>query len=168
MTRDLQQKKPKHPRRPQLPSDVIGTPVRRLVHTVVYKQKLNQYIYALKLYEKHIDELIEQTTFELNKINNQPPLSKLRKFKTPQPIQLSPLSIQIPNHNCYNHYNCFSYNTPHCSHVPVNYAILSHFPPPPPSPALIPIRIEAITPTFEPPSPLNDLDPLVTSLNDVD
>ena len=84
-------------------------------------------------------------------------------------MQLSPLSIQIPSHNCYNHYNCFSYNTPHCSHVPVNYAIHSHFfPPPPPSPALIPIRIEAITPTFQPPSPLNDLDPLVTSLNDVD
>ena len=133
LTRDLQQKKPKHPRRPPLPSDVIGKPVRRLVHTVVYKQKLNQYIDALKLYEKHIDELIEQTTFELNKINNKPPPSKLRKFKTPQPIQLSPLSIQIPSHNCYNHYNCFSYNTPHCSHVPVNYAIHSHFPPPPPS-----------------------------------
>ena len=73
MTRDLQQKKPKHPRRPQLPSDVIDKPVRRLVHTVVYKQKLNQYIDALKLYEKHIDELIEQTIFELDKINNKPP-----------------------------------------------------------------------------------------------
>ena len=73
MTRDLQQKKPKHPRRPPLPSDVIGKPVRRLVHTVVYKQKLNQYIDALKLYEKHIDELIEQTTFELNKTNKKTP-----------------------------------------------------------------------------------------------
>ena len=148
LTRDVQQKKPKHPRRPSLPSDVIGKPIRRLVHTVFYKQKLNQYIDALKLYEKHIDELIEQTTFELNKINNKPLPSKLRKLKTPQPIQLSPLSIQIPSHNCYNHYNCFSYNTPHCSHVPVNYAIHSHFPPPPLSPALIPICIEAITPTF--------------------
>ena len=73
MTRDLQQKKPKHPRRPHLPSDIIDKPVRRLVHTVVYKQKLNQYIDALKMYEKHIDELIEQTTFELDKINNKPP-----------------------------------------------------------------------------------------------
>ena len=75
----------KHPRRPQLPSDVIDKPVRRLVHTVVYKQKLNQYIDALKLYEKHIDELIEQTTFELDKFNNKPSLSKLRKFKTFKP-----------------------------------------------------------------------------------
>ena len=73
LTRDLQQKKPKHPRRLHLPSDIIHQPVRRLVHTVFYKQKLNQYIAALKLYEKHIDELIEQTTFELDKINNTPP-----------------------------------------------------------------------------------------------
>ena len=168
LTRDLQQKKPKHPRRPHLPSDVIQQPVRRLVHSVVYKQKLNQYITALKLYEKHLDELIEQTTFELDKINNTPPLSKLRKFKTTHPVQLSPLSIQIPSNNCCNHYNCFPSNPLHCSHVPLNYALHSHFPPPPPSPALIPIRVEAITPTFQPPSPLNDLDPLVTSLNDVD
>ena len=81
MTSDLQQKKPKHPRRPPLPSDVIGKPVRRLVHTVVYKQKLNQYIDALKLYEKHIDEPFEQTTFELNKINNQPPPFQIEKFQ---------------------------------------------------------------------------------------
>ena len=151
-----------------MPSDIIQQPVRRLVHSVVYKQKLNQYITALKLYEKHLDELIEQTTFELDKINHTPPLSKLRKFKPPQPLQLSPLSIQIPSHNCCNHYNCFPSNPLHCSHVPLNYAMHSHFPPPPPSPALIPIRVEAITPTFQPPSPLNDLDPLVTSLNDVD
>ena len=168
LTRDLQQKKPKHPRRPHLPSDIIQQPVRRLVHSVVYKQKLNQYITALKLYEKHLDALIEQTTFELDKINNTPPLSKLRKFKTTHPVQLSPLSIQIPSNNCCNHYNCFPSNPLHCSHVPLNYTMHSHFPPPPPSPALIPIRIEAITPTFQPPSPLNDLDPLVTSLNDVD
>ena len=168
LTRDLQQKKPKHPRRPHLPSDIIQQPVRRLVHSVVYKQKLNQYITALKVYEKHLDELIEQTTFELDKLNNTPPLSKLRKFKTTQPMQLSPLSIQIPSHNCCNHYNCFPSNPLHCSHVPLKYNMHSHFPPPPPSPALIPIRVEAITPTFQPPSPLNDLDPLVTSLNDVD
>ena len=168
LTRDLQQKKPKHPRRPHLPSDIIQQPVRRLVHSVVYKQKLNQYITALKLYEKHLDALIEQTTFELDKINNTPPLSKLRKFKTTYPVQLSPLSIQIPSNNCCNHYNCFPSNPLHCSHVPLNYTMHSHFPPPPPSPALIPIRIEPITPTFQPPSPLNDLDPLVTSLNDVD
>ena len=129
LTRDLQQKKPKHPRRPHLPSDIIQQPVRRLVHSVVYKQKLNQYIAALKLYEKHLDELIEQTTFELDKVNNTPPLSKLRKFKTPQPMQLSPLSIQIPSNNCCNHYNCFPSNPLHCSHVPLNYAMHSHFPP---------------------------------------
>ena len=80
MTRDLQQKKPKHSRRPHLPSDIIHQPVRRLVHTVVYKQKLNQYIDALKLYEKHIDELIEQTTFELDKINNKPPPFQIAKI----------------------------------------------------------------------------------------
>ena len=35
-------------------------------------------------------------------------------------------------------------------------------------PALIPIRIELITPSSQSPTPLNDLDNLVTSLNDVD
>ena len=74
LTNDLQLKKPRHPRRPQLPPDGIGKPVRRLVHTVVYKQKLAQYIDALKLYEKHLDELIQQTTFELDKNNNKLPL----------------------------------------------------------------------------------------------
>ena len=54
-------------------------------------------------------------------------------------------------------------------HMFLSTMLFIHIPPPLlPSPALIPIRIEAITPTFQPPSPLNDLDPLVTSLNDVD
>ena len=85
LTRDLQQKKPKDPRRPHLPSDIIHQPVRRLVHTVVYKQKLNQNIDALKLYEKHIDKLIEQTTFELDKINNKPPFPNCENLKRLSP-----------------------------------------------------------------------------------
>ena len=92
LTRDLQQKKPKHPRRLHLPSDIIHQPVRRLVHTVVYKQKLNQYIDALKLYEKHIDELIEQTTFELVKINNKPPFPSCENLKRLSPYNY-PLSL---------------------------------------------------------------------------
>ena len=172
LTRDLQQKKPRHPKRPQLPSDGLGKPVRRLVRTVVYKQKLAKYIDALKIYEQQLDELIAQTSFELNKINNTLPPSKLTKFKKPQPKQpqLSPLSIQIPSHqNYYNYNNGFHGLVPHCSHVPVKYAIHSYFPPtPPPSPALILIRVEPISPSFQPPSPLNDLDNLITSLNDVD
>ena len=70
LTNDLQRKKPRHPRRPQLPLDGIGPPVRRLVHTAVYKQKIAQYIDALNLYETHLDELIQQTTLELENINN--------------------------------------------------------------------------------------------------
>ena len=70
LTGDLQKRKPRHPRRPQPPFDGIGPPVRRLVHTAVYKQKIAQYIDALKLYEKHLDELINQTTLELDKLNN--------------------------------------------------------------------------------------------------
>ena len=108
MTRDLQQKKPKHPRRPQLPSNVIGQPVRRRVHTVVYKQKLNQYIDAPKLNEKHINELIEQTTFELNKINKPPPfqIEKIRNasahtiipsiYSNPLPIIAIIITIASP------------------------------------------------------------------------
>ena len=74
LTNDLQIKKPRHPRRPQLPPDRIGPPVRRLVHTAVYKQKLAQYINALKQYETHLDELIYQTTLELDNIYNKLPL----------------------------------------------------------------------------------------------
>ena len=44
----------------------------------------------------------------------------------------------------------------------------SFTPPLPLSPALIPIRIEPVTPPSQSPTPLNDLDNLVTSLNDVD
>ena len=57
-------KKPRHPRRPQLPLDGIDPPVRRLVHTAVHKQKLAQYIDALKLYETHLDDLNK----DLNKL----------------------------------------------------------------------------------------------------
>ena len=150
LTNDLQRKKPRHPRRPQPPLDGIGPPVRRLVHTAVYKQKIEQYIDALKLYETHLDELIQQTTLELDKINNTLPPSKLRKFKSPQskPRHLSPLSIQIPSHNCSNYHNYFQCNNPHCSHVPIKDTIHSPLPPLSLSPALIPIRIEPITPLF--------------------
>ena len=60
------------------------------------------------MYETHLDELIYQTTLQLDNINNKLPPSKLRKFKSPQFTNrpLSPLTIQIPSHNCsnYNHY----------------------------------------------------------------
>ena len=114
LTNDLQRKKPRHPRRPQLPLDGIGPHVRRLVHTAVYKQKLAQYIDALKLYETHLDELIQQTTLELDNINNKLPPSKLRKFKSTQSKtrHLSPFNIQIPSHNCSNYHNYFQCNTP--------------------------------------------------------
>ena len=76
LTGDLQKRKPRHPRRPQPPLDGIGPPVRRLVHTAVYKQKFAQNIDALKLYEKHLDELINQTTLELDNLNNALPPPK--------------------------------------------------------------------------------------------
>ena len=53
-THDLQQRKPRHPKRPQLLPGEAGTPVRRIVHTAVYKQKLHQYNKTLKLYENYI------------------------------------------------------------------------------------------------------------------
>ena len=169
LTHDLQIKKPRHPKRPQL-SNGNGPPVRRLVHTVVYKQKLSQYIDALKMYEKHLDELIYQTTLQLDIINNKLPHSKLRKLKSPPFTHrpLSPLTIQIPSHNCCHYNNYIQCTTPHCSHVPVKYTCPSPLPPLSLSPALIPIRIEPVTPPSQSPTPLNDLDNLVTSLNDVD
>ena len=70
LTHDLQLRKPRLPKRPQLPPGEAGTPVRRIVHTAVYKQKLFQYNETLKLYDAHIDELLQQTTTELEKIIN--------------------------------------------------------------------------------------------------
>ena len=42
LTHDLQQRKSRHPKRPQMPPAETGTPTKRLVHTIVNKQKLNQ------------------------------------------------------------------------------------------------------------------------------
>ena len=38
MTRDLQQQKLRHPKRPQLPPGEAGTPSKRIVNKAVYKQ----------------------------------------------------------------------------------------------------------------------------------
>ena len=113
LTHDLQIKKPRHPKRPQLSSHGTGPPVRRLVHSVIYKQKLSQYIDALKMYEKHLDELIYQTTLQLDIINHTLPPSKLRKFKSPPftTRPLSPLTIQIPSPNCSNYNNSIQCTT---------------------------------------------------------
>ena len=46
LTRDLQQRKPRHRKRPQLHPVEAGTP-DRMVHTAEYKQKLTQYNNAL-------------------------------------------------------------------------------------------------------------------------
>ena len=70
ITHDLQLRKPRHPKPPQLPPDEVGTPVRRIVHTAVYIQQLHQNNQTLKLYEDHIDELLKQTTAELDKFVN--------------------------------------------------------------------------------------------------
>ena len=74
---------------------------------------------------------------------------------------LSPLNIQIPSHNCSKYYNYSQCHAPHCSHSPVPYTFHSPLPPLPLSPALIPIRIEPITPSSQSPTPLKDLDNLV-------
>ena len=180
LTHELQLRKHRHPKRTQLPPGEAGTPVRRIVHTAVYKQKLHQYNQTLKLYEDHIDELLKQTTAELDKfVNNVDSVatilrrpSKLRKFKSPEYkiSQLSPLRIQILSHNCLNCSNCPQCYTPHCSHVLFNYSLISPFPSAPSSPALIPIRYEPITPPNppNPPTPSNDLEILLSSLNDFD
>ena len=134
LTHDLQLRNPRHPKRPQLPPGEAGTPVRRIIHTAVYKQKLSQYNQTLKLYEDHNDELLKQTTAELDKTINtklQPP-SKLRKlkhleYKIPQ---LSPLLIQIPSFNCHDCFSYFQCYTPHCSHVPFKHFIHLLFRPP--------------------------------------
>ena len=41
VTRDLQQRKPRHPKRSQLPPGGTGSPIKQIVHTAVNKQKLN-------------------------------------------------------------------------------------------------------------------------------
>ena len=68
LTQDVQQRKPRHPKLPQLPSGEAETPVQRIVHTAVYKQKLHQYNQTSKLYEYYLDELLKRTTAEPKKI----------------------------------------------------------------------------------------------------
>ena len=68
MTRALQQQKHhRHPKRPKLPAGETGTPTKRIVHTAVYKQNVNQYNEALKQY---IDQLLSDQATELIKITN--------------------------------------------------------------------------------------------------
>ena len=83
------------------------------------------------MYEKHLDELIYQTTLQLDIINIKLPPSKLRTFKSPPFTNrpLSPLTIQIPPHNCSHYNNYIQCTTPHCSHVPVKYTCHSPLPP---------------------------------------
>ena len=87
LTRDLQQRKQRHPKRPQLPSGEAGSPTKKIFHTAVYKQTLPRYNNALKLFEQNIDQLLfEQDTeldniianvyFIANKLTPPPPLPK--------------------------------------------------------------------------------------------
>ena len=106
LTHDLQERKPRHPKRPQLPPGEAGTPVRRIVHTAEYEKNLLQYNTTLKLCENYIDELLKQTTAELDKIITNvdsvvnklkpPPVSKLRQFKSPV-YKITPLPPTYSN-----------------------------------------------------------------------
>ena len=82
---DLKQRKPRHPKRPQLPPGEAGTPVRKIFHTAVYKQKILQYNNTLKLLENYIDELLKQTTAEHDKIITNID-SVVYKVKPPLPL----------------------------------------------------------------------------------
>ena len=89
------------------------------------------------------------------------PHSKLIKSKSYQynPSKLYPLTVQIPLHNNHNCFDCYPQKS---SYLPHNYCNSHAFPLPPSSPALIPIRIEYITPSTIRDS-LNDLSFVITS-----
>ena len=106
LIRDLQQRTPRTPKRPHLPPVEAGWPSRRMVQTSVYKQKLNQYNNALKVYEQYINQLLSEQAFEINKnIENEDAI--VSKSQTPSKVtqlkssayntpQFLPLRIQIP------------------------------------------------------------------------
>ena len=68
LTRDLEHQKPRHLKRSQLSPGEAVTPMKRIVHTAVYKQKLNQYNETLKYYGQYIDQLLSEKVTELTKI----------------------------------------------------------------------------------------------------
>ena len=51
-----------------MPPGEAATPTQRIVHTVMYKQKLSQYNNAQKLHENYIDELSTKQTAELEQL----------------------------------------------------------------------------------------------------
>ena len=53
------------PKQPQLPPDKAGSPTKRIVHSAVQKQKLNQYNEALKHNEQFSDQLLTDQPIEL-------------------------------------------------------------------------------------------------------
>ena len=84
---NIQQRKPRHPKRPQLPPRETGTPTKRIVHTAVYKQKLTQNNDALKLHELLTHQAVELSKI-IQKVNTlathfqTPSQSKLSKFNS--------------------------------------------------------------------------------------
>ena len=174
LTHDLQQRKPRHSKRLQLPPGETGISTKHIVHTAVYKQKLTQYNNALKLYEQYITQLLSEQATELNRIyNNVNSIvknlknpSKLLNFKSPafKTTQFLPLRIHTLSDICYNCFQCYPLRW---SHLPHNHCTRSFFPLSPSSLALIPIKVESITPPTSQNS-LNDLTLLMTSLQDDD
>ena len=67
LTRDLQQRKPRHLKRPQLSLGEAGTPTKSLVPIAVHKQKLTKCNDSLKLYGHYINQLLTAQAIELNK-----------------------------------------------------------------------------------------------------
>ena len=61
-------KKQRHPKRPQLPPGEAGTPTKRMVHKVVYKQKLQYYNNSLQIDEQYSNQLLLEQAAELDKI----------------------------------------------------------------------------------------------------
>ena len=153
LTHDLQQQKLRYFKRPQLPPHEAGTPMKRIVHTTVYKQKLTQYNNALKQNEHFINQLLCEQATELNKIidNVDATVNKLQsppqltKFKssTCKSSQMTPLRIHITPNNCHNCCQCYHIR---CSHLPHNYCHNSSFLLTPSSPALNPIQIQSPIP----------------------
>ena len=63
---DLKKKKPRHPKRPQLPPGEAGTPTKRIVHIAVYKPKLQQKNNYIKFYEQFLNQLLVEQAAELD------------------------------------------------------------------------------------------------------
>ena len=109
LTQNLQLRKPRHPKRPQLPPGAVYIQIEQYLNQLLFEQarELNKIV-----------NIVHQT---FNRVTTP---SKLTKFKASYHYvsQIQTLKIRIPPNICSNCFHCYPQR---CSHLPKHYSSIS-------------------------------------------